>query len=103
MATTARVGDNVHAKLLEIAQEEHRPIGQIIEDAIDQYRKTRFWQGVHADYVRLQADPIAWKEYQDEIALWDIAANDGLEREEPYYTPAEEAALNADDASAKSG
>lgn len=41
----------------------------------------------------MRADPVAWKDYLDEIALWDTLSGDGLENEEPYYTPEEEAAL----------
>jgi len=103
MATTVRVDNKVHAKLLEIAHEEQRPIRQVIEDAIDQYRKAKFWQGVREDYARLRADPAAWNAYEDELDLWDTAANDGLEDEEPYYTPEEEAALNAEDARTTGG
>ncbi len=45
----------------------------------------------------MRADPVAWKDYQDVIALWDTLAGDGLENEEPYYTPEEEAELVATD------
>lgn len=103
MATTVRVDTSVHAKLLALAAEEQRPIGQVIEDAIDQYRRAKFWQGVREDYARLHADPAAWQAYQDEIALWDTAAGDGLEREEPYYSAEEEAELDAEDARTASG
>ncbi len=90
MASTVRVEDSLHATLREIAAEEHRPIGQVIEDAIQRYRKEKFWRGVHEDFARLRADPVAWKSYQDEVTLWDSTAGDGLENEEPYYTPEEE-------------
>jgi predicted transcriptional regulator len=103
MATTVRVDNRVHAKLLELAAEEQRPIGQVIEDAIDQYRRAKFWQGLQQDYARLRADPDAWQAYQDEVALWDTAAGDGLEREEPYYSVEEEAELDAEDARADGG
>ena len=97
MANTVRVDERLHAILREIALEEKRSIGQVIEDAIRRYRKERFWEGVEEDLARLQADPGAWKDYQDEIALWDTLAGDGLENEEPYYTPEEEAELAATD------
>lgn len=45
---------------------------------------------------RLRGDPVAWKDYQDEIAMWDSLAGDGLEDEAPYYTPEEEAAIEAE-------
>lgn len=86
MANTVRVDERLHATLREIALEEKRSIGQAIEDAVRQYRRERFWDGVEEDLARLRADPVAWKDYQDEIALWDTLPGDGLENEEPYYT-----------------
>ena len=96
MASTVRVDDTLHARLREIAEEEHRPIGQVIEDAIQQYEREKFWQGVHEDFARLKDEPVAWREYQDELELWDATAGDGLENEEPYYTPEEEEEIRAE-------
>jgi hypothetical protein len=95
MAATVRVEDNVHAMLLELAKEEHRPIGQVIEDAIERYRREKFWKGVNEDLERLRADPIAWKDYQDEIALLEGGSMDGLRTEPPYFTPEEEEEIRA--------
>ncbi len=97
MANTVRVDEQLHATLRAIALEEKRSIGQVIEDAIKRYRKERFWAEFQEDYARLRADPVAWNDYQDEIALWDTLSGDGLENEEPYYTPEEEAQLAATD------
>lgn len=90
MASMVRVDDKLHARLREIAEEEHRPIGQVIEEAVRHYEREKFWQGVNEDFDRLKSDPDAWREYQDELRLWDRTAGDGLESEEPYYTPEEE-------------
>lgn len=49
-----------------------------------------------ASVVKLKADPVAWKDYQNEIALWDTLSGDGLVNEEPYYTPEEEAEIEAE-------
>lgn len=95
MATTVRVEDKVHAMLVELAKEEHRPIGQVIEQAIEQYRREKFWKGVTEDLERLRADPAAWKDYQDEIALLEGGSMDGLENEPPYFTPQEEEEIRA--------
>lgn len=96
MTTTVRVDDRVHSILSEIAADEHRSLGQVIASAIELYRKEQFWKGVQDDFARLQADPVAWKGYQDEAALWDATASDGLENEEPYYSPEEEAEIDAE-------
>lgn len=103
MATTIRVDDKAHATLLELAQEEHRPIRQVVEDAIEHYRREKFWKGVHEDYERLRADPVAWKEYQDEIRLLEGGSMDGLENEPPYYTEEEEQEIRAEIARTKNG
>jgi hypothetical protein len=103
MATMVRVDDKLHAKLREIAEAEHRPIGQVIEEAITRYQRQKFWQGVHEDFARLRSDPVAWQGYRDEIALFEGASLDGLENEAPYYTPEEEEAIRAEHARAETG
>lgn len=89
MATTVRLDDRVAAKLRALAKEEHRPIGQVIRDAVEQYQKEKFWQEVEASVARLRADPDAWQDYQEEIRFFEGGSMDGLEDEEPYYTEAE--------------
>ncbi len=42
MANTVRVDERLHITLREIALAEKRSIGQVIEDAIRQYRRERF-------------------------------------------------------------
>lgn len=93
---TVRVEKKLHDTLRELSKAEHRPIGEVIEDAIAKYEKDKFWKGVHEDYARLRANPEAWEDYQREVALWDSLSNDGLENEEPYYTPEEEEAIRAE-------
>ena len=89
MATTVRVEEKLAARLRELAREEHRPIGQVIEDAVAQYKREKFWQEVEASVERLRADPVAWQDYQDEIAFLEGGSMDGLKDEEPYYTAEE--------------
>ncbi len=98
MASTVRIDDRAHATLVEIAAEERRPLGQMVAIAIDEYRKQKFWKGVADDFARLKADPVAWKDYQAEVAMWDGLTGDGLAHEEPYYTADEEATIDGDDA-----
>lgn len=103
MATTVRVEERLAEQLREIASEESRPIGQVIADAIAQYQKDKFWNGVYEDFARLKSDPGSWQEYQDEIALLEGASMDGLEGEPPYYTPEEEEAIRAEHARTQHG
>jgi len=103
MATTVRVEDWVAAALREVAGEEGRPIGKVIEDALARYQKEKFWAGVHADFARLRSDSVAWNSYQDEIAYFEGGSMDGLENEPPFYTPDEEEEIRAEHARAEGG
>jgi hypothetical protein len=103
VATTVRVEEALAERLRQIALEEHRPIGQVIADAVAQYEKERFWTGVHEDYARLKADPAAWLDYQDETARFEGASMDGLDGEPPYYTPEEEEEIRAEHARTQHG
>jgi predicted transcriptional regulator len=98
---TVRVEKKLHDTLRELSKAEHRPIGEVIEDAVERYQKDKFWREMHEGFARLRADPVAWKEYQDETALWDSLSNDGLENEEPYYTPEEMEEIRAELADAE--
>ncbi len=66
-------------------------------------QKEKFWAGVHEDYARLKADPVAWLDYQVEIALFEGASLDGLVGEPPYYTPEEEEEIRVEHARTKHG
>jgi hypothetical protein len=61
-----------------------------INDQIEQPVREQFWNLAYEQLARLKADPIAWQEYLNEIAAFDALAGDGLEAEEPYYTPEKE-------------
>lgn len=90
MATTSvRINHQTHSRLKQLADREHKPIGQIVADAIEKYENETFWQEAREAYACLRADPEAWKSYQEETELWDTTSLDGLEKEEPYFTESE--------------
>jgi hypothetical protein len=63
-----------------------------------QHRKEQFWERARISVERLKADPVVWQGYLDEIAEWDSLAGDGLENEEPFYSPEEMAEIEAEHA-----
>lgn len=89
MATTVRVEDELATTLRNLAREEHRPIGKVIEAAVTEYKREKFWREVEASVERLRADPVAWKDYREEIALLEGGSMDGLNDEDPYYSAEE--------------
>ena len=89
-STTIRVDARTREVLREWSKEQRKPIGEVIADLVEHQERERFWREMHEDFARLRADPDAWQDYQDELAVWDATLMDGLEDEEPYYGVAEE-------------
>lgn len=76
-----RISPQSKAILHELAKHDGRPMQNVLEDAIEQYRRDRFFREVDEAYARLQADPEAWQEELDERRLWDATLADGLDSE----------------------
>ena len=96
MASTAiRIEEKTHATLRDWSEEQDKTIGRVVTELVEGQRRARFWHQVHNDYLRLQADPVPWREYQDEVAMLEGGSMDGLEHEAPYYTPEEEEEIRA--------
>lgn len=94
-APAVKLGPSTHTKLQELAQSEERPMSDIITELVDRYEEERFWKELNASVEALHGDPRAWKDYQDEIRFFEGGSMDGLEDEEPYYSPEEEEAIRA--------
>lgn len=96
MATTVvRVEERTHAILKAWADEQGTSLSQVVSELVEKAETERFWQVMREDYARLQADPDAWQDYLAEAALLEGGSMDGLEDEEPYYSPEEEAEIVA--------
>lgn len=52
--------------------------------AEDERRRRKFFEELNAAYEELRKDPQAWRQHQEELALWDCTLMDGLEDEPPY-------------------
>ena len=77
--TTVRVSEATHTLLREIAARTDRPMSAVIEAALEEYRRRLFWSLADREFRALRADTTAWKEHQEELAVWDAAADDGLD------------------------
>jgi predicted DNA-binding protein len=84
-----RIPSATHLKLQEISRQDGRTMGEIVTELVEKYEKERFWDEVEASVARLKADPVAWQDYQDEIALLEGGSMDGLEAEPAYFTAEE--------------
>jgi hypothetical protein len=91
--TVVRVGEKTHAKLREWAEQQHKSIGQIVSELVEAQENERFWREMREDFERLRGDAGGWSAYQAEATLFEGGSMDGLEQEDPYYTPEEEAEI----------
>jgi predicted transcriptional regulator len=84
VSTSVRISKRTHESLKELAEREHRSLGDVLDEAIAHYREAKFWQDTRDAYTRLREDPQEWQHFQDELAEWDATLMDGLEAEPPY-------------------
>jgi hypothetical protein len=79
--TTIKVSMETRNRLKRLADEDHLTLDAELALALDKAEEARFWDGVKADYARLQADPREWADYTGELSEWDGASGDGLDEE----------------------
>ncbi|MDQ3539776.1 MAG: hypothetical protein M3440_03745 [Chloroflexota bacterium] len=79
-----RVSKETQDVLRDIAEQEHRPMSTITDEALRAYQKELLWRRAEADYARLAANEGEFHDYQDEIALWDSTSSDGLDLIDSY-------------------
>jgi hypothetical protein len=76
--TTIKVSVHTRDRLKRLADEDHLTMDAALSQVLERVEEAKFWDGVRADYARLQADPEEWSDYVGELAEWDSTASDGL-------------------------
>jgi len=79
--TTIKVSVQTRDRLKRLAEDDHLTMDAELTQALDKAEEARFWDGVQADYARLQDDPQEWADYVSELAEFDHTAGDGLDGE----------------------
>ncbi|MGF1428598.1 hypothetical protein [Kitasatospora sp. LaBMicrA B282] len=74
--TTIKVQAEVRDELARLAADDLGGVtlNAALQHLLTEHRKTQ----ILAAYARLQADPKAWADYEDELTEWDATAGDGL-------------------------
>ena len=76
---TMRVTIDARDTIRQLARETGMKQQQVIENAVENYRRHVFLESANAAYSTLQSDASAWKEEQEERAVWDETLADGRE------------------------
>jgi|SRR5580700_859520 hypothetical protein len=74
-----RVTESSHQMLKELAVQTGRTVVDVLEQALDAYRRKLFFEQMNAGYAELRSDPKAWAEHQAERKQWDATLRDGLD------------------------
>jgi hypothetical protein len=79
MTTTIRVSAKTRDLIHELARSAGVPMQEIVEQALEQYRRQQVLAATNVAYAALRDDPQAAQEWQDEQDVWDDTLADGLE------------------------
>jgi predicted transcriptional regulator len=77
--TTIRVSTETRNLLNRLARSTGTSMQQVLEEALEQYRRQQFLEALNAAYATMQADPQLHTEATEELALWDTTLLDGIE------------------------
>lgn len=76
---TIRISRSSHAALRALAEESDESMTEILDKAIEIYRRQRFLAGLNSDFAALRKNEAAWQEELAERMVWDGTLTDGLE------------------------
>ena len=79
---TVRISEAARETLRELASNAHLSMQEILERALEEYRRKTFLEQVNAGYAVMTEDGAAWHEFQAELASWDATLGDGLDESE---------------------
>ena len=77
MATQVRVSNETHRLIRNLSTEIGESMQTIIEDALEQYRRRKFLEGLNEDFKALKENKDAWQEELEERKMWDKTLLDG--------------------------
>jgi hypothetical protein len=81
---TFPISEASHRLLRELAEQTGQTVTEVLDKALDAYRRKVFFEQLNAGYAELQADPEAWDAREAERKLWDATLMDGLDRDEHW-------------------
>jgi hypothetical protein len=95
-SATVRISEKARKTLRDLAAESGESMQAVLDRAVEEYRRQRFFDELNAGYEALRRDPEAWAEYQKELALWDATLMDGLDSNERWTADGDVICTNAE-------
>lgn len=83
-APIVQISETSHLVLKELAEQTGKPMSEILDKALDAYRRQVFLDAVNTGYAQLRADPEAWADHLAERKSWEATLMDGLDPTEHW-------------------
>lgn len=75
-----RVYENTHRILRGLSATQGKSMQEILDQAVEDYRRRMFLEGLNEDFRRLRSDASLWEEHEQEMTLWNESTiADGLD------------------------
>ena len=78
LTTTNRVSRRTRDTLHELIQTSGHSLQQVIEEALELYRRQELWTITNTAYIALREDTDVWNKLEAERMAWDATLADGL-------------------------
>lgn len=78
---TVRISQSSWKKLKTIAAKTDNPMQEVLDKAIEEYRRKCFLEEANKAFEALRNNESSWKEELTERKEWDNAIDDGLKEE----------------------
>ncbi len=82
--STISISDASHQLLKEMAEKTAQSMEDIVDRALDAYRRKIFFDQLDSGYAELRADPEAWRDHLAERKTWEATLMDGLDPSERW-------------------
>jgi len=83
-APTVPISEAAHKMLQKLVEQTGQSMTDVLDKALDAYRRKVFFEQLNAAYAALRADPQAWAEELAERKLWETTLMDGLDPDERW-------------------
>ena len=83
-SATVRISEQSHRHLRELAAQSGEPMQAVLDKALEQYRRQKFWEECNAAYAALPQDPEVWEDFQKEYKSFEGTLMDGLDPHEDW-------------------
>lgn len=78
------LSDTSQRMLQELVEHTGQSANEVVDKALDAYRRKLFFEAMDAGYIALRADPVAWAAHLAERQQWDATLLDGLDAQEQW-------------------